>query len=233
VSYPQQNQPQGQQPGNSGQGWQPQGGYPPPVGQYGAYQQQPGSYPQPGGYGPPPPKNKTGLWVGLAFGLVILIALGITGFVAPGFFLSKDDKPAAINAPASQSQSSSTGTLPSKSGISSPPQGGNTQAPSGSSDVDPAAQAQAQKLVEALNAKDSTAANALLCSDATDKAKETISTAIAQSGWHITKATLGKSGASLFTIDGLVNGQTGFAILSFFNDPGGYCLYTGSPAEQG
>ncbi|QRP49091.1 hypothetical protein [Amycolatopsis sp. FDAARGOS 1241] len=60
------------------------------------YQQQ-GWYPsQPygGGYGggSQPPKNgKTGLWIGIAVAVVVVVAvLGITGFVAPGFFLGKD-----------------------------------------------------------------------------------------------------------------------------------------------
>jgi hypothetical protein len=34
------------------------------------------------------------LWIGIAVVLVVLIALGITGFVAPGFFLSKDSNSA-------------------------------------------------------------------------------------------------------------------------------------------
>ncbi|SNR68160.1 hypothetical protein SAMN06265360_114102 [Haloechinothrix alba] len=51
-----------------------------------------------GGYGPgfagPPPKKRTGLWVGLGaggLGVLALAALLVTGFVAPGFFLSGDD----------------------------------------------------------------------------------------------------------------------------------------------
>ncbi|WP_370945515.1 hypothetical protein AB5J62_41435 [Amycolatopsis sp. cg5] len=40
---------------------------------------------------PPPPKPKrTGLWVGLTFTAAVLLALLITGFVAPGFFLGKN-----------------------------------------------------------------------------------------------------------------------------------------------
>ncbi|MFD8494028.1 hypothetical protein [Amycolatopsis sp. NPDC059657] len=42
-------------------------------------------------YAPPPPKPKrTGLWVGLTFAAAVLLALLITGFVAPGFFLGKN-----------------------------------------------------------------------------------------------------------------------------------------------
>ncbi|WP_181774218.1 flagellar basal body-associated FliL family protein [Amycolatopsis pittospori] len=72
-AYPQQQQPQQQYPGY---GQQPYG------------QQQYGQ----GFGGPPvPPKNgKTGLLVGIAAAVVVLVTLGITGFVAPGFFLGDD-----------------------------------------------------------------------------------------------------------------------------------------------
>jgi uncharacterized protein (UPF0333 family) len=102
--FPQQGQPYpGQQP-------YPQqgGGY---YDQNGAWQQQPqqpyGGYDQTAAYGQqnpygqpygqgfggppaPPPKSKTGLLIGIAIAAVVLIAVGVTGFVAPGFFLSKD-----------------------------------------------------------------------------------------------------------------------------------------------
>lgn len=63
-----------------------QGGYP-QQGPYGP----PGGRPQYGGYPPPPRKPKTGLIVGIVAAVVVLAALGITGFVAPGFFLGDDD----------------------------------------------------------------------------------------------------------------------------------------------
>ncbi|NIJ14867.1 hypothetical protein FHU38_005275 [Saccharomonospora amisosensis] len=111
MTYPPQpgQPPYGQQPGPYGQGGYPQSGgfpqqgaqYPPTAGypQQGQYQQgyyQQGGqfgYPQGGGFGPPPPKKKkTGLWVGLSAGAVVVIAFVITAFVAPGFLLSdKED----------------------------------------------------------------------------------------------------------------------------------------------
>jgi hypothetical protein len=42
-----------------------------------------------GGPPAPPEKGKTGLLIGIVVGLVVLIAVGVTGFVAPGFFLSE------------------------------------------------------------------------------------------------------------------------------------------------
>ncbi|MBB5850818.1 peptidylprolyl isomerase [Amycolatopsis umgeniensis] len=74
--------------------------------------QQP--YQQPGWYGAPqqppqpPPSNKTALWIGLGvLGLVVVVAVvAITGFVAPGFFLS-DSKGKSAIASSSQTPTSS------------------------------------------------------------------------------------------------------------------------------
>jgi hypothetical protein len=99
--YPQQGTPAGGYP----QQGTPSGGYPQQAGQYGGYDptQQ---YPQPqyggfpggqygGGYGGPPQKKNTGMIVAIvAIVVLVLGGLGITGFVAPGFFLSDDKKSA-------------------------------------------------------------------------------------------------------------------------------------------
>jgi hypothetical protein len=62
--------------------------YPPQQGQ-----QQYGAYPrQQGPYGGPPQKDKAPLIATVIFVVAVLAGLGITGFVAPGFFLSDDDK---------------------------------------------------------------------------------------------------------------------------------------------
>lgn len=68
------------------------GGYP-PTGQFGQY----------GGYGAPPPggggSNK-GLWIALgAAGAVVIVALAVTGFWLPGFFLSKSNSATPGSAP--------------------------------------------------------------------------------------------------------------------------------------
>ncbi|MQA61894.1 MAG: hypothetical protein GEU86_10435 [Actinophytocola sp.] len=82
LTYPPQD-PYGGQPPSGGfpqQGGYPPSGYPPPG----------GAYPYPGGFGPQPPKkSNTGLIVGVVAAVVVLLAaLGITGFWQPGFFLS-------------------------------------------------------------------------------------------------------------------------------------------------
>ncbi|WP_410661049.1 peptidylprolyl isomerase [Amycolatopsis sp. lyj-112] len=87
---PQPGEPEGQDPAPGWQQPSPQQPYPQQHQQ--PYPQQP--YQQQGWYGapqqPPPSKNKTALWVGLGvLGLVVVVAVvAITGFVAPGFFLS-------------------------------------------------------------------------------------------------------------------------------------------------
>lgn len=71
------------------------GGYP-PTGQFGQY----------GGYGAPPPGgggSKKGLWIALSAGAVVIVALAITGFWLPGFFLSSSES--AASAPDSTAQS--------------------------------------------------------------------------------------------------------------------------------
>jgi hypothetical protein len=89
--YPQQEYPQ--------QGYDQAGGYGQQP-QYPGYDQQ--QYGQPNPYGqeyqqgfggppPPPKKSKTGLLIGIAVAAVVLIAVGVTGFIAPGFFVSKDN----------------------------------------------------------------------------------------------------------------------------------------------
>jgi hypothetical protein len=128
MTYPPQ-QPYGQQPDPYGQGQQPgqYGGYQTPPGGYqqtppGGYQQPPptGQYPAgydptaqyggfPGGQygggygGPPPPKKNTGMIVAVvAIVVLVLGGLGITGFVAPGFFLSdKSDNAGGGGSPTS------------------------------------------------------------------------------------------------------------------------------------
>ena len=90
------------QPGQPYPGQQP---YP----QQGGYHNQAPGYGQQYGQGfggppAPPPKNKTGLLIGIAIAAVVLIAVGVTGFVAPGFFLSKDNTAAGTGGPEAVAQ---------------------------------------------------------------------------------------------------------------------------------
>jgi hypothetical protein len=247
MTYPQQpGQPGNQQPGNPPQGPYGQGPYPPAHGQAGNQQSgyppqnpygqpgyppqgyqpqgyqpqgyQPQGYQTQGGYGPKPPGNNTGILIGIAIAVVIIIALGITGFVAPGFFLSKDDKPAAAPPNSSQQEpppSSSSSSSSSSSAGGSSVQGGI---------------AVLQSFVDKLNKQDAAGATALVCPDSLDD--------VVQLG--ISRATSGPANLSLSnagpgTIEnsatanvvGTVNGQTvpvgGF--IGANNKTGsGYCI---------
>lgn len=106
---PQPGEPEGQDPAT---GWQQPSQQQPGQQQPYPQQQQQPPYQQQGWYGapqqPPPSQNKTALWVGLGvLGLVVVVAVvAITGFVAPGFFLS-DSKSEGAVASSSQAPSSS------------------------------------------------------------------------------------------------------------------------------
>lgn len=135
MSYPQ--GPYGQQPDPYGQ-QQPQ---------YDGYQQQPqygGSYGQEyGGFGggQRPPTNKAPIIAVVSIVVLILAGVGVTGFIAPGFFLS-DDK---------------------GSGTAS----GTTTSTSGTKEKDNGADAFIDKLVAAADDKNKTKLKTYKCSDAT------------------------------------------------------------------
>lgn len=163
MTYP----PQGNYPPQGGVPQYPQqGGYPPQQPQYGQQYPQQGGYPQQqypqqgqygpgtGGFGgPPPKKSKTGLWIGLGAGVLVIAAVAVTGFVAPGFFLSKKTDNAAAKPPAAPSATVAPPSAPSTSPSSS----------GSSTSTDPAVAAAAAKLLQALNSGDVTGATAMVC----------------------------------------------------------------------
>ena len=140
--------------------------YPPQQGQYG--------YPQ----GGPPKKDRAPLIAGLIFVVALLAGLGITGFVAPGFFLSDDkggssgdagsgDRPGGVgdgpadptlrpgDAPAGDSDSGSDSD--SDDPASGPGGGSSGTAEDG--------KAMAEEFITAVNASNSTEANGMVCAD--------------------------------------------------------------------
>ncbi|WP_410666838.1 hypothetical protein [Amycolatopsis sp. cmx-4-68] len=124
---------------------------------------------QSGGYGqgfggpPAPPKQgKTGLWIAIGAVVVLLAAVGITGFVAPGFFLSKDDNNTAAPASSTSAKPTAPKTTPRKS--TTPTTKPSSPSGSGASD----AKAVLQGFIDKLNAGDNTGALALGCSDSKD-----------------------------------------------------------------
>ncbi|UOX87540.1 hypothetical protein MUY14_38415 [Amycolatopsis sp. FBCC-B4732] len=117
-----------------------------------------------GGPPAPPKKSKTGMWIAVgATVVVVLAALGVTGFVAPGFFLSKDDNTNVAAPPSSSTSAKPTSpktTTPKKSTTPT------SKAPTGSGASD--AKAVLQGFIDKLNSGDKTGAIALGCADSKD-----------------------------------------------------------------
>ncbi|MGW3961932.1 hypothetical protein ACWED2_19065 [Amycolatopsis sp. NPDC005003] len=114
-----------------------------------------------GGPPAPPKKSKTGMWIAIgATVVVVLAALGITGFVAPGFFLSKDD----TNTAAAPSSSTSGKPSPSKP-TSKKPTASASQPPTDGGGGASDAKAVLQGFIDKLNAGDNNGAVALGCAD--------------------------------------------------------------------
>lgn len=229
MTYPQQ------------QPWQQQGGY--PGGQYGQYGAAPGGYPgnhpgaHPGhgygGYGPPPPppppRNNTGAVVAVVLAaVVVLTTLGVTGFVAPGFFLSDDKESATDGGTENGTESGTETSAPDESdvGATDPTVEAPEEATESAGDGTDGA-ALIEDLVDAINAGDAQAANDLLCSSSS--AETDVANAITGSAAiEVDDATLTTdpyyAGADLTgTLDGepVRGGRT-----SAFNEPDGWCILT-------
>jgi len=134
------NAPQqyGQQP--YGQPWDPNGG-----GQLAGWGAPP----------PPPQKSRTGVWIALVAVVVVLAAVGVTGFVAPGFFLSKSDN-------ASGTGTVATSSVPAPSHVPSSLPGVPTAPSSGGGGNGEGAQVLKQ-FIDKLNAGDDAGAIAMGC----------------------------------------------------------------------
>jgi hypothetical protein len=125
------------------QAWTPNAG-----GQVSGWDPATGGYAQQGFGGPPAPpkKSRTGMWIAVGAAVVVVLALvGVTGFVTPGFFLSKDDTAAG---PQSSTSATAPKTKPSTSG-------------GGASDAKPVL----QDFIAKLNAGDNAGAVALGCAN--------------------------------------------------------------------
>jgi hypothetical protein len=200
---------QGQQPGQYGGGFQ--GGQYGGQQQYGGYQ-QPGQYPgtaqygggfqggQYGGFGgpPPPQKKNTGMVVAVvAIVVLVLGGLGVTGFVAPGFFLS-DDK------------SDNAGGGGTDTSESEQPDGGG------------AAEFIAQ-LVEAADGKDSDALTEMSCSDASDNVTEAITDIDEISGAELGETEEVSESEVKAMVDITVDGETGTFETLVVKDADAWC----------
>ncbi|WP_409462063.1 hypothetical protein [Amycolatopsis sp. GA6-003] len=212
------------------QGWDPNAQQ-----QYPGYQQQPyggtQQFPQqgwdqgqyPGGPGGEPPKNnKTGLWIGIAVAVVVVVALGITGFVAPGFFLSKDDKGTTqAQPPAPAPSQSSEAPLPSDS--SSPSTDSSDEPDSGGSGSGEARQVINDFLAK-LNAKDAAGATAMACQGTESMSKRSIDeTTSGDPQLKLGKVTEGSATTSA-RLSGKLSGKDASGTMVVMNRGGGYCV---------
>ncbi len=160
--------------GGQQQGWdqtqqypQQQGAWDPNAQQQGWDPNNPG-YPQ--GYGgppAPPPKSKTGLIIGIAIGVVLLIAFGVTGFVAPGFLLSKDEGTNTAAPPPASSSSKAPSSAPKSSPKSSAPKSSPKSTESGGtgSEGNPQGVQNLKDFLAKVSAGDKAGALALVCAD--------------------------------------------------------------------
>ena len=200
-----------------GPGWQGQQGQwqaPPP--QYPQQHYPPQQYPQqqwgqqqwgPPQPPPPPPKSRTGLYVGLAAVAVLaLAAVGVTGFVTPGFFLS-DDEPAAAAPPPQQSKSASP--KPSSPKTTTPSTAG----------ADPVV----TEFVAKLNAKDAAGASALVCKGAEQLSKEAIDRATTGSPDLKADKVTTKTGISA-DLGGTLNGKKAVGFVALTETSNKWCV---------
>lgn len=134
-------------------------------------QQGPHGYHQPGG--PPPKNNAPAIAVAIVV-VAVLAGIGITGFVAPGFFLSDDKGSAGARGAGGDGGLPGPGTVPpigtpdggAGGAGSDNPGGSDTPGGSDSSGGSGDAQAFAEEFIAAVNAKDEPTAEGMICSDA-------------------------------------------------------------------
>ncbi|AXB46488.1 Twin-arginine translocation protein TatA [Amycolatopsis albispora] len=213
--FPQQGQPYGQQPGYDPYGQQQQQPYgqQPGYDQYGQPTQQYQGYPGGGdGFGgPPPKKSKAGLWIGLTVGLVVLVALGITGFVAPGFFLS-DDEPTntaggqtTSQAPPSEEPSKAPSSRkPTASAPSKPP----TSKPGTGGSGDAAVEKVIRDMVDKINAADASGAMSFVCDGSEGSTQSTVDELVAKKpNLQIEEVTSDTPGTVVATATGSSGGK--------------------------
>ena len=137
------------------QAWTPNAG-----GQLSGWDPATGGYSQGfGGPPAPPKKGRTGMWIAVGAAVVVVLALvGVTGFVTPGFFLSKNDNTAAASPPSTSANPSAPKTTPRRA--TTPTTKPSTSGGSGSD-----AKAVLQSFIAKLNAGDNAGAVALGCAN--------------------------------------------------------------------
>ena len=187
--------------------------------------------PATGGYGQgfggppaPPKKSRTGMWIVIGAAVVVVLALvGITGFVAPGFFLSKDDTNTAA-APSSSTPPKPSTSKPTTKKPTTPATKPSTP-DSGGGGAD--ARTVLQGFIDKLNAGDNNGAVALGCADS----KELLSSWLETFLKPPLQLQLGDVPADKYLVEGEVTGTSAGkpvkGTLSATNfDKKGFCVST-------
>jgi len=183
----------------------------------------------PGGPGGEPPKgNKTGLWIGIAVAVVLVAALGITGFVAPGFFLSKDK---TDNQAQTQSQAPSPSKLapPSKSSLPTDDETAPTDTGSPSTGLPGGADtSQGKQLVTdfiaKINAKDQEGALTLVCPSSKSSATANIQDAIGKDPQLQADSVRASEYLASATVSGTLSGRPAHGLLMATPTNGVFCV---------
>ncbi|UMP03130.1 Twin-arginine translocation protein TatA [Amycolatopsis sp. EV170708-02-1] len=241
--------PQGQQPQQGG--WDPnqQYGQPQQYGQQQGwdptqqYQQQPQQgwdqtqqYQQPqqgwdpnqqgyqqgfGGPPAPPPKSKTGLIIGIVIGVVVLVAFGVTGFVAPGFLLSKDEP---VAAPPSSSAEPAPTSAPKSSPKSSTTRTPRSTESGGSSSGDPQGVKVIQDFLAKISSGDRPGAIALACENRRASMGSVLDVFLPPGSTAEVKRTQGTTNLVMAEITGTVEGQDAKGTMFAQSQSGAWCV---------
>lgn len=212
--YPQQPQQGAWDPNAQQQGWDPNNP---------GYQQGYGGPPA------PPSKSKTGLIIGIVIGVVVLIAFGVTGFVAPGFLLGKDEGNTAAPPPASSS-SKAPSSAPKSSPKSSAPKSSPRSTESGGSsgaDGNPKGIQVLKDFFAKVSAGDKPGALSLVCEDVKATMGDSIDImAPAPAQLQITATTGIGDGFVSGDLEGTVKGKkvSGTGISSDDNPDKSFCV---------
>lgn len=235
--YPQQGgwDPNAQQQHGQLQGWEQtqqypqQGGWDPNAQQQAWDPNNPGYSQGFGGPPAPPKQNKTGLIIGIVIGVVVLIAFGVTGFVAPGFLLAKGgDNNTAAPAPAASS-SKAPGSAPESEPKSSAPSTEESTESGGDagSEGNPKGVQNLKDFMAKVSAGDKAGALSLVCADAKEAMSDSIDLmAPSPSKLEITKTGGIGDGFVTGDIAGTVKGEdvTGSGISTDDNPDKSFCV---------
>lgn len=169
-------------------------------------QQYGGNQPGPYGYGAPPPKkNNSAVLATVMFVVVLIAGVGITGFVAPGFFLSDD---------------SGDGGAKDDGGSGGASDGGPAEGAGGG---DAGAQAFAKKLVTAADQQDDAVLGELACTEAKTGVRQAIREIGVTDGAELVDTREVSATEYLVVVDISYNGKSAPFTATIADTDGAWC----------